>query len=82
MVRTKSCQHIAMESPDLNPMENVLAKVVKSVHEYRAPRNREELWGSIQKAWADLDMNHTQTLINLMNNRLIDLINKDGSATR
>lgn len=71
------------KSPDLNPIENVWAQLVKTIYNRNfRPANVEELWGAIENAWDNIDADYTRTLILSMNRRLNAVIDSNGSWTK
>lgn len=70
-------------SPDINPIENVWAIIVKKIyHRNFFPHNSNELWEIIHQCWEELDQNIARNLINSMPNRLAQVIEKEGSMTK
>ena len=47
------------QSPDLNPIENLWADLKSAVHEAK-PRNKEELWNTVQLTWAAIPVERCQ----------------------
>lgn len=71
------------KSPDLNPIENVWAQMVKDMYSRNfRPANVEELWLAIENAWENIGEDYTRTLILSMRNRLQKVINANGAWTK
>lgn len=71
------------KSPDLNPIENIWGKMVKSMykHDFR-PRNRDELRYRINQAWDEVTGELCRNLVLSMPQRLQEVINRNGSMTK
>lgn len=71
------------KSPDLNPIENVWAFLLKNIHSQpNRPRNRAELLEMIEQAWQQLDQNVVRRLVMSMNRRLQSVLEGNGAATK
>lgn len=73
------------KSPDLNPIENVWAYMVKRIYHTRniRPANTEELWQEIQNAWEAVRQNYDmRSLIGSMRKRLQHTIAAHGGSTK
>lgn len=68
-------------SPDLNPIENLWAKVQRSLPR-NLPRNEGELWTRVQTAWAEVSVEYLRTLISSMPTRVREVIKNHGGHTR
>ena len=69
------------QSPDLNPIENLWADLKSAVHEAK-PRNKEELWNTVQLTWAAIPVERCQKLVNSMHHRCEAVIRNRGFATK
>jgi transposase len=68
-------------SPDVNPMENLWGILVREVYaNHRQYQNTEELKDAILNAWANLDQNLLNNLVNSMPRRIFDIIQKNGNV--
>lgn len=69
-------------SPDLNPIENIWGILVRRIYaDNKQFRTKEELRDAIEQAWADLDQQTIDNLMNSMNNRVFQVINRNGGPT-
>ena len=76
-------EHLAF-SPDLNPIENLFAHLVKKVKHPKAFKNANAVWKAVNKAWNKDLKNDTKTLQNLMTSikkRYTDVIKYRGGHT-
>ncbi len=73
----------ASNSPDMNAIEHVWARLKHNVHE-RLPvaSSREELWGVVQEEWEKLDKEFLETLYQSMPRRVAALYAARGSYTK
>ena len=69
------------QSPDLNPIENLWADLKSAVHEAK-PRNKEELWNTVQLTWAAIPVERCQKLVDSMHHRCEAVIRNRGFATK
>lgn len=70
-------------SPDLNPIENVWAIIVKKLYQVNVRiQNAEQLTEQIQNIWEEIDPEYTRNLINSMPRRLQCVIDANGGATK
>lgn len=71
------------KSPDLNPVENVWAKMEKFIrqHNFR-PRNIDELQHKILEAWQEITPDFTAQLVSSMPRRLLNVIELNGETTK
>lgn len=70
------------KSPDLSPIENVWAMLVRAVYrEKRQFGTVNELKKAIEEEWNQLDQNKLAELIDTMNKRLIEVISNKGGVT-
>lgn len=70
------------KSPDLSPIENVWAMLVRGVYrDGRQFENVSDLKKAISEEWERLDQNKLAELIGTMNKRLIEVISLKGSIT-
>ncbi len=68
-------------SPDLNPIENLWGILVRLVYANGRQFNSvPELWAEIRKQWALIPDFHLKTLADSMNNRLVEVLTKNGKA--
>ena len=56
------------QSPDLNPIENLWADPKSAVLEAK-PRNKEELWNTVQLTWDSIPVERCQKLVDSMHHR-------------
>ena len=69
-------------SPDLNPIENLWADLSRSVYRNgRQFNNVQHLKSALQDEWQNMDQIKIQKLITSMSDRLIEVIQKNGSHT-
>lgn len=67
-------------SPDLNPIENIWGMLVRKVYQGgRQFDTVKQLEAAIYRAWADLDVQYMQKLIDGMRRRLVKVIKKEGA---
>jgi len=67
-------------SPDLNPIENVWAKVQSMVNA-EAAKSFDEYKAAVLRAFANLDLEYLSNLVDSMPKRLAELLEKDGERT-
>ena len=72
------------KGPDMSPIENVWAEMVRVLREEPTARNVDELWIQIQDAWRSLcrRQEYWQNLLNSMPNRMAAVITSRGYFTR
>uniref|UniRef100_A0A3B4V9Q6 Tc1-like transposase DDE domain-containing protein n=1 Tax=Seriola dumerili TaxID=41447 RepID=A0A3B4V9Q6_SERDU len=70
-----------IQSPDLNPIENLWADIKNAVHEAK-PRNAEELWNIVQLSWAAIPVDRCQKLVDSIYHRCEAVIRNRGYATK
>uniref|UniRef100_A0A914DVY9 Tc1-like transposase DDE domain-containing protein n=1 Tax=Acrobeloides nanus TaxID=290746 RepID=A0A914DVY9_9BILA len=69
-------------SPDLNPIENIWGILVRRIYaNNKQYQSTEALQGAIQQAWGDLDQEMIDNLILSMDNRIFQVINRNGDPT-
>lgn len=69
-------------SPDINPIENVWAFMVKQIYgENKTYRDVRELKPAIIEAWHQVDQQLIDNLYLSLDNRIFQLINRNGAAT-
>jgi transposase len=69
-------------SPDINPMENLWGILVRKVYtNNRQFQSTEDLKRAIHEAWNSISGETLMNLINSMNERLFQLINRSGRVT-
>lgn len=69
-------------SPDCNPIENLWGIIVRQIYaDNRQYSNIPELKSAILQAWANIDRKTISNLINSMNKRIFQLINRSGAHT-
>ncbi len=69
-------------SPDLNPVENLWAKMVREVYrDGRQYDNTIQLKEAIQQAWDTIDEDYIADLVNSMKDRIYNLIVNNGRRT-
>ncbi|KAH0821268.1 hypothetical protein GEV33_001523 [Tenebrio molitor] len=70
-------------SPDLNPIENMWAAVVKSMKRHRVRfENKDQLLTAISEAWHDLPRHYFTNLCLSMPNRLLKVYEANGEMTK
>ena len=65
------------QSPDMNPIENVL-KLVKERAKEKNPRNFKELWPKLKREWDKVSVNECNTLIRSCSKRCQAVIESKG----
>jgi len=69
-------------SPDLNPIENLWGIIVRRIYaENRQFQTVDALKSAIQAAWTSIDRQMIQNLVNSMQNRIFQVINRSGKCT-
>ena len=69
-------------SPDLNPIENLWGIMVRKVYaDNRQFSNVDNLKTAISQAWDEIDQETIDNLILSMDNRIFQVINRNGDAT-
>lgn len=69
-------------SPDLNPIENLWGILARRVYaENRQFQNVAELRTAIERAWQEIDQNTINNLVKSMQNRIFQVINRNGGPT-
>uniref|UniRef100_A0A1I7X9P3 DDE_3 domain-containing protein n=1 Tax=Heterorhabditis bacteriophora TaxID=37862 RepID=A0A1I7X9P3_HETBA len=69
-------------SPDLNPMENLWAILVRRIYaDNRQFETTKDLQCAICKAWSEVDKSAIKNLVNSMPERIFQVINRSGSCT-
>lgn len=68
-------------SPDLNPIENLWAKVKLLINE-KKPTNKEDLRHAIRQSWEEISPTNCKDLIESMPKRIKEVIRKRGAATK
>jgi hypothetical protein len=70
------------KSPDLNPIKNVWGKLARTVYDNGMQYGtKEELKKAIEDAWNDLDPNYLKQLVQTMDKRCIQVIERKGVVT-
>jgi transposase len=69
-------------SLDLNPIENVWKQVKDQVQQRNRPRNKDEMWTSVNLAWEDIPQENIKKLISTMPTRMRTVIAAQGDSTR
>jgi hypothetical protein len=69
-------------SPDLNPIEHVWAKMKADIVKLPKAKNEEEMWAQLQKSWSNIDGNWLQSLVDSMPDRMAAVIAAKGGSTR
>uniref|UniRef100_A0A1I7XB91 DDE_3 domain-containing protein n=1 Tax=Heterorhabditis bacteriophora TaxID=37862 RepID=A0A1I7XB91_HETBA len=71
-----------LRSPDLNPIENLWAIVVRRIyadnHQFETAK---DLYSVISKAWSEVNKSVIKNLVNSMPERIFQGINRSGSCT-
>ena len=68
-------------SPDLNPIENVQKQVKDQVQQRNRPRNKDEMWTSVNLAQEDIPQESIKKLISTMPTRMKAVIAAQGGST-
>lgn len=69
-------------SPDLNPIENLWGIIVRRIYaNNRQYSNVNELKNAIRQAWVDIDQITIDNLVLSMENRIFQVINRNGGHT-
>ena len=67
------------QSPDLKPIENLWAKVKKSLRSYEEPpKDLSELWERIQDTWTGIDRDLMKNLVESMPRRITNVLKSKG----
>lgn len=69
-------------SPDLNPIENVWKQCKDRVQIMHRPKNKEEMWTSVNAAWEDISQETLCKLISTMPERMQAVVEAKGGSTR
>ena len=69
-------------SPDLNPIEHLWARVQDSVLRQPRPRNREELIKRVRQEWNSITQNDIYKLIESFSRRIVACLQQDGHCTK
>lgn len=68
-------------SPDLNPMENLWGMLVREIYANNKQfQSKDELKTAILNAWSKIDAKTTSNLVQSMNNRIFQLIQRNGNV--
>ena len=70
-----------VQSPDLNPIENLWCDVKGKVAEHK-PTNNAQLWNAVQLAWSSIPVERCQKLVDSMHRRCAAVIANKGYATK
>lgn len=70
------------KGPDMNPVENVWAELVRLSEQQPAPSNRRELWENVQTAMNLLEDDYFDQLIDSMPRRMETVVIKQGGWTK
>lgn len=77
--RNIRCMQWPSLSPDLNPVENIWALLVRGVYgEGRQFEDTDSLLAAINQEWANLDFNTITDLVESMKNRIFNVIFNHG----
>lgn len=68
-------------SPDLNPIEHVMAHVSRRVRPRGLPRNKDEFWGWVQEAWRETPISYIHSLYRSMRSRVNEVLENAGDST-
>lgn len=68
------------KGPDMNPVENVWAELVRRVRNH--PENRKQLWENVWEAFQNIDDDYFQNLIDSMPRRIAKVIEAEGRWTK
>ena len=69
-------------SPDLNVIENLWARIQDSVFRQPRPRNREQLIARVKEEWASIDQQTTMTLVESFRKRILECHSNNGRHTK
>lgn len=69
-------------SPDLNPIENLWMICKDRVQSKNRPRNKAEMWDTVNAAWESISMDILSDLIATMPERMKAVIDAKGGSTR
>ena len=67
------------QSPDLSPIENLWAKMKKSLRNYEdPPKDKAEVWERIQDTWAGINRDLMKNLVESMPRRITNVLKSKG----
>ncbi len=71
------------QSPDLNLVENLWDILERKIRAHKPlPKNKEELWQTLQEEWLKIDNHTIQNLIDSMPHRVAAVIENIGNPTK
>ena len=70
------------KGPDMNPVENIWAELVRLSDQQPPPSNRSELWDNVQAAFNLLEDDYFQALLDSMPRRMETVVVKQGGWTK
>lgn len=68
-------------SPDLNPVEHIWARLQDSVLKPPRPRNREQLIRRVQQEWDAVNQEDLRNLVESFGARVLECLEKNGNST-
>ena len=67
------------QTPDLNPIEDLWAKMKRKLQRYEEPpKDLSELWERIQDTWAGIDCDFMKNLVESMPRRITNVLKSKG----
>jgi transposase len=69
------------QSPDLNPIENLWGIVKKTIGTKKY-KNKNDLWDAIRSAWEEIPVQTCRKLVESMDRRCKEVLNKKGHTTK
>jgi len=69
-------------SPDLNPIEHIWARLQDSVLKYPRPKNREQLILRVREEWESVTQTELWQLCDSFRSRILECVEKEGKHTK
>ena len=69
-------------SPDLNPLENLWKQCKDQVQLKNRPRNKDEMWASVNRAWENISQEAICKFVSTMPDRMRVVVQAHGGSTR